>query len=241
MSFKTVLFDLGGTLINYENHSWDELGRMGCRNAHKLLEGVANDSITPERLWEDFHNAIDQMFNDHRDDLKEIDLYEVTANILANLGITSSDGLSKRFLEAYYRPISAQINLIPGAAEMLARLKIQGLKIGLISNTIFPAEYHRAEMREFGILRFFDFTLFSSEFGVRKPHRDIFLKALELAGTKPQDAVFVGDRLVEDVGGPQEIGIRGILKHMEDRDYTAPVEPYKTIHMLEELDKIIMD
>ena len=42
MKFDTVLFDLGGTLIIYENkYSWRELAYLGCRQAAKYL----NDSI----------------------------------------------------------------------------------------------------------------------------------------------------------------------------------------------------
>ena len=239
MRARAIFFDLGSTLINYENHSWDELGRMGCENALPLLVGLTKKPVTSQRLWDDFHFAIDQMFVNHSEDLKEIDLYEVTSTILTNLGIISLDGLCRRFVDAYYKPITEQISLVEGAPEILVRFKKKGLKIGLISNTIFPAHFHRAEMNRFGILKFFDFTLFSSEFKVRKPHTGIFLRALELAGMQPEEAVFVGDRLVEDVGGPQSVGIRGILKFVEGRDYSASVKPYKVIHALDELEKMV--
>jgi HAD superfamily hydrolase (TIGR01549 family) len=240
VKYKAVLFDLGSTLINYDNNSWDELGRRGCTAAGKLLDGMTPEPISPERLWEDFHYAVDLMFENHSDDLKEIDLYEVTTRILAKLGIVSQDGLINRFVDTYYQPITTQITLIPGASEILKKLRESGSKIGLVSNTVFPAKFHRAEMTRFGILPFFDFTIFSSEIGFRKPKIDIYLKALELAGSKPDETIFVGDRLVEDVGGPQSVGIKGILKITDGRDYSAPVTPYKTIHELSELDSILL-
>jgi len=240
MKYNAAIFDLGSTLINYENHSWDELGHMGCRAAFPLVKDLGREVITPERLWESFHYAIDQMFINHSEDLKEIDLYEVTAMILANLGIGNLDGLVSHFIDAYYQPITAQVSLIPGAEDILLKLKGTGMRIGLISNTIFPAEFHRREMERFGILEYFDFTIFSSEVNFRKPKKDIFLKALELAGTKAEDTVFIGDRLVEDIGGPQAIGIRGVLKRVDHRDYTAPVAPYKTIIDLRELVDIVL-
>jgi len=61
-----------------------------------------------------------------------------------------------------------------------------------------------------------------------------------LAGSKPDETIFVGDRLVEDVGGPQSVGIKGILKFTDGRDYSAPITPYKTIHELSELDSILL-
>ncbi len=240
MKFDAVIFDLGSTLINYENHSWDELGILGCRNACPILNGLSNQLISPEILWKDFHYAVDKMFENHTEDLVEIDLYEITSGILAKLGITVADGLATRFVDAYYQPITGQTTLMPGADEILQKCRAAGLKIGLISNTIFPAAFHRAEMERFGILPFFDFTIFSSEFKFRKPKKEIFLKALDLAGSKPDTTVFVGDRLVEDIGGPQALGIKGILRFVEGRDYSAPITPYRTIYKLSELEKIIL-
>ncbi len=241
MKFKAVLFDLGSTLINYENHNWDELGYMGCKSAAELLVNEIGLHVPADKLWDNFHNTIDQMFLNHTEDLAEIDLYQVTADILKGQGITTLDGLPKRFLDAYYLPITNQISLLPGANEILSQIKNSGMKIGLISNTIFPAAFHRAEMTRFDILRYFDFTIFSSEFKFRKPKKEIYLNALSLAGAKADDTVFIGDRLVEDVGGPQSVGIKGILKFTDDRDYSAKIVPFKTIRELDELEKIILE
>lgn len=240
MKFKAVFFDLGSTLIDFENHPWDELGRMGCRNACAILKNELNHDISAEKLWGDFHYAIDMMFMNHTEDLAEIDLHEVTSGILTKLGVTMHDGFAGRFIDAYYQPITKQISLCEGADAILTRLKDAGLTVGLISNTIFPARFHRSEMEKFGILKYFDFTIFSSEFKMRKPKRDIFLKALELAGCEASETVFIGDRLVEDIGGPQALGIKGILKHTADRDYSASIVPHKTIRSLHELDGIIL-
>jgi putative hydrolase of the HAD superfamily len=238
--FKAAIFDLGSTLINYENHDWDELGRMGCRNACPILDGSSQKAISPERLWEDFHYAIDQMFINHAEDLREIDLYEVTRGILSNLGVSVLDGLVTRFVDAYYQPITSQISLIPGAHEILSKLRDAGLRIGLISNTIFPAEFHRREMKQFDIFGFFDFTIFSSEIRIRKPSKLIFQKALELAATRPEETIFIGDRLIEDIEGPQALGIKGVLRKVKDRDYSAPITPFRTIEMLSELESIVL-
>ncbi|OGC95202.1 MAG: hypothetical protein A2W25_02015 [candidate division Zixibacteria bacterium RBG_16_53_22] len=240
MKYDTVLFDLGSTLIKYENSSWDELGRLGCANAYPILEDIAPIELTPESLWENFHNAIDQMAVSHNEDLSEIDLVAVTDSILSKLGINSLDGLARKFIDAYYQPITAQITLLPDSREILEKFEGAGLKIGLVSNTIFPAEYHRREMKRFGIFDFFDFAIFSSEFGFRKPKKEIFFKALELAGSEPNRAIFVGDRMVEDVGGPQAVGIRGVLKRVDGRDYSAPVAPFQTITNLRELEDIVL-
>jgi putative hydrolase of the HAD superfamily len=58
-----------------------------------------------------------------------------------------------------------------------------------------------------GLAERLDFSVFSSEVGTRKPHPAIFERALEALGVEPERALFVGDRLYEDVRGASEVGM----------------------------------
>jgi putative hydrolase of the HAD superfamily len=49
--------------------------------------------------------------------------------------------------------------------------------------------------------------VFSSEVGFRKPDPRIFERVLEALGVAPENALFVGDRLYEDVRGAGELGM----------------------------------
>ena len=44
-----------------------------------------------------------------------------------------------------------------------------------------------------------------------KPCREIFEKALEVAGCKPEEAVHIGDSVVSDVEGASTVGIQPVL------------------------------
>jgi putative hydrolase of the HAD superfamily len=205
MKYKLVLFDLGGTLINYDNSPWTELGRLGCIEGAKFIKSELGRDISADVLNEKLHNAIGRMIETRGNDEFELDLIDMTTKTLADLGINLSDGLPEKFIGGYYKPIGDQITLFPYAGEILRKIKGAGMKIGLVSNTIFPAEYHRREMRSFGLMEYFDFTIFSSEEKIRKPGKEIYKKALRLGKADPADAIFIGDRLVEDVAGPQII------------------------------------
>ena len=61
-----------------------------------------------------------------------------------------------------------------------------------------------------GLAERLDFSVFSSEVGTRKPHAAIFERALEALGVRPENALFVGDRLYEDVRGSGEMGMRTV-------------------------------
>jgi putative hydrolase of the HAD superfamily len=61
-----------------------------------------------------------------------------------------------------------------------------------------------------GIAERIDFAVFSSELGKRKPHPEIFERALDALDVESGDAMFVGDRLYEDVRGSNEAGMTSV-------------------------------
>jgi putative hydrolase of the HAD superfamily len=56
-----------------------------------------------------------------------------------------------------------------------------------------------------------DAVVTSAAVGARKPDGPIFARALELAGCEPDEALHVGDSLVEDGAGARAAGIRALL------------------------------
>ena len=62
-----------------------------------------------------------------------------------------------------------------------------------------------------GIAERVDAVVFSSEVGRRKPAPELYLAALDRIGASPAEALYVGDRVVEDYDGPRRIGMRAVL------------------------------
>ncbi|HEY8769088.1 MAG TPA: HAD-IA family hydrolase [Thermoleophilaceae bacterium] len=62
-----------------------------------------------------------------------------------------------------------------------------------------------------GVLDLVDGVVSSAELGEAKPAPAVFLRALELAGAGPDEAVHVGDSLENDVEGARAAGIRPLL------------------------------
>jgi putative hydrolase of the HAD superfamily len=79
---------------------------------------------------------------------------------------------------------------------------------------------------------------FSSEVGVRKPHREIYADALKKLGADPSRTLFVGDRVREDVQGPQALGMRAVLTR-EWRQEDDPGVADFIIHRMGELPAIV--
>jgi len=239
MNYRAVFFDLGGTLIEYENHDWATLGKLGLKAVYPFLKNIQPQLPSPELFAETFYRHLRELL-DQREKHAEIVLYDAVDVILRKMDLNVSDGLAQEFVEIYYQPVSDQISVMPGANEILQTIRRAGLKIGLISNTIFPEKFHLQELADFGLRKYFDFTIFSSGVGMRKPSGGIFKMALGLAGVLPTEAIFIGDRFDVDIAGAKNAGMASVWMYHENRDNPENVEPDFTINKLSELTEIVL-
>ena len=93
-----------------------------------------------------------------------------------------------------------------------------GLRVAAISNEGRELALHR--IRKFHLAEFMDFFIISSFVRFRKPDEDIFRLALDIAQVRPEQAVYIDDRLLF-VEVAQGLGIRSI--YHEDLESTCNV------------------
>jgi putative hydrolase of the HAD superfamily len=102
--------------------------------------------------------------------------------------------------------------LYDDAPPVLAELREQGLRIGLVSNSARDvrefASHHGLEV---------DAGISSFHHGHTKPHASIFRAVLDLLEVEPADAVMVGDTIADDIEGAVALGMRAILLDREGR------------------------
>ena len=84
------------------------------------------------------------------------------------------------------------------------------IRVGVLSNTIWSGDYHRAVFERDGVLDLIDADVYSSELAWTKPHPQAFLAAAAAVGVRSSEAVYVGDRPFEDIHGSQLAGMRAI-------------------------------
>jgi len=100
----------------------------------------------------------------------------------------------------------------PEAPALLAALRDRGIKIGVLSNTIWSRAEHERIFARDGMTGLIDADVYSSEIEHTKPHAEAFLAILGALGVDdPATAVFVGDRPFDDIHGAQAVGMRTIL------------------------------
>lgn len=219
---KCVLFDLGSTLIEYENNRWDEMSLMALQAGYRYLQRIIDPLPSMEKITDEYLKIRDSNREYSGRTLEEWNVPDKIAELFETVGIKNDEKIISKFFSKYYKVISDQLTIFDDTVEVLEQLKKAGLKIGLVSNTIFPESDHKDDLKRFGIIEYFDFMIFSSSFGYRKPHRLIYEKAIELSGCKAEQSIFVGDRYEEDYFGPRENGIFSILKFREGRQYPEP-------------------
>ena len=237
---RALIFDLGSTLIEYETIPWDDLGNECLESGRRFL--LANGHELPSReVFEKTYNDIREAYRRQgAETLIEWDVPTAAGMLFDALNIAQDEALINAFFDAYYHPVDRELFVYEDTLRTLTALKTAYPVMGLISNTVFPERAHLSELKRFGIALYLKFTLFSSSFGLRKPHPDIFYSACNLAGFAPSECLYVGDRYVEDVLGPTQIGMNAILKVKPGREYPVdmPESLRKIDNLLELLDHL---
>ncbi len=232
---KAVLFDMGSTLLEFENRPWEGLLQLGIDAVYDALH--ARGALLPKRqaFYQQFHDAYRTTWQKAEQSLVEMELRVLVENIVQDLGVALGDAEVWHLLRAHYGPISAQVTIYPDTVETLVHIRQRGLKVGLVSNTVWPGQLHKEDLARFGIVEFFDHLLFSADVGVRKPHPQIFQTALQALDVPPHQAVFVGDRFPEDVAGAKRVGMWSVWKERSDRERDPQIIPDAQIVHLQEL------
>ncbi|MDE6660887.1 MAG: HAD family hydrolase [Anaeroplasmataceae bacterium] len=79
--------------------------------------------------------------------------------------------------------------------------------LGIIANQSLGTE---KRLEKFGIRKYFDIVISSSEVGITKPSLEIFKLALSTAGCSPEEAYMIGDRLDNDIEPAAELNMHTI-------------------------------
>jgi putative hydrolase of the HAD superfamily len=200
---EAVLFDWGDTLMQF---AYDpELVEAGHRAG---LEAIGRDDDLPavDALSRHFRERYEPFFW-VPGTVEEIEYPGLVRQLLGDFGVEVDDEELGRYLEAEHAAWEPARRLAAHTPALLEALRERGLKLGLVSNAFDPGWLLHRDLEQMGLARRLDVSVFSSEVGVRKPHPAIFERALVALGVEPGDALFVGDRLYEDVRGAGELGI----------------------------------
>ena len=231
---RAVTFDLWNTLVHNRNYGEFRLPRL---REFLRANGVELDDA---RLLEVYQAGFRYSSELHRESgRRHVHTDEIVGHVMDQVGLR--DRCDWTPLVAAYEEavLSDPPRLRDGAGETLEALSGR-VRMGLISDTgTSPGRVVRRILGEYGILHYFDVTVFSDEVGYCKPNEVVFKVALEALGVEPGEALHVGDLVKNDVVGAKRAGMLTAWLKTVEQEYPPEDAPDYTISSLGEVIGIV--
>ena len=166
MQFRCCIFDYAGTLV--------DLRPAIVEATFAAVEQWAPGNFSRERLTEELSGPLADPFiaaADGRDSL--------------------ANEMRRVFLEHWEAHRQELIAPFPGVTDLLAALSDLGTTVVVTSGSMRAAG--SSELEATGLASFVSATVFQDDVARPKPFADAALRALELGGVSPEDALLIGD------------------------------------------------
>jgi putative hydrolase of the HAD superfamily len=196
VTVRAVIFDWGGTLTRWHTVDHDALWREVCSpHFPEARADQAAAAIVAAEL------ALWQLAGDSQRSATLTEVFE-------RAGIAPPEAL----LASYFQAWDPHTFTDADAGPLLRELRDRGIRVGVLSNTMWPRSAHERVFRRDGVLDLIDAAVYSSEIPWTKPHPEAFRAAMTAVGVDdPAACVFVGDRPYDDVHGAKRVGMRAVL------------------------------
>jgi len=226
---QAVIFDWGGTLTKWHDVDFHA---ESLALAQAVVNSEHDHHVNARRL----HAAGEVVWGRSRDHQRSSGL----ADLFGEAGLEHDPEL----LSAYYEFWEPHTSTDPEVGPLFEALHAEGIAVGVLSNTIWPREWHRGFFERDDVLHLIDGDVYTSEIPWTKPSRRAFLAAMQAVGASdPARCVYVGDRLFDDVFGARQAGMRAI--HVPHSTIPASQvghtegEPDAVAHRLSEIPGIV--
>jgi FMN phosphatase YigB (HAD superfamily) len=238
---KAVIFDLGHTVWDFAPR--EDAWKLNILRLYDRLSSWGNGNIPePKRLGKAVANAVErwmQIWNTNV--LEQPPSSVLVTEALAGVDLAPPEDLVDE-LTALLFGLELDMPVIsPDSVAAFDALDSVGLSMACVSNTITLEDGINDALMRLGMHRYFRSVVASSAMGYKKPHASLFERALAEIDVEPEHALFVGDRLVDDVSGAQAVGMRAVLTHefrQEDAE-ASDITPDAVVQRLAELPAVI--
>ncbi|MAE93073.1 MAG: hypothetical protein CL910_00290 [Deltaproteobacteria bacterium] len=232
---RAVFFDLGGTL--FSNRDIPRVNGPALVEAARRLDvekGFGEIGLAYLRAAREVNDLyMRRPYYLHRDHF--YDTYRVFAK---SFGREASDEFLDWFYQAQRRSMLEGLRLRDDCVATLRALRDKSLTLSIVSN--IDDDYLEGMLRSLELEPLFDHWISSEAAQSCKPDARIFETALQQAGCRADEVIFVGDSRIHDIQGARALGMRTVLlaekdgaSHLDDEAFDA--EPDHVISRLSEL------
>lgn len=195
MMYKAIIFDFDDTLTDrgelYKRYSYYIIDKY-----FNLPEGAEREEIVRQMCEWDNRGYSDRIAVNNR----IIERWKLSV---------TAEKLQDELFHAGAKLTVLEENVL----ETLEYLKSK-YKLGMVTNG--SPVFQSNKIASSGLAKYFDDIIISGNVGVHKPSKEIFLMSCEHLGVLPQEAVYVGDQMYNDITGAENAGLTAVLytKHV---------------------------
>jgi len=201
---KAVFLDFFNTLAYFDPPREDTYADIAATLGVQVTPAMVAAALPEaDAYWrsENFKQPVRQREQDDK-----VAIYrEYGSRILAGTGATPDQAL--QILAAAFNR-GWVFKSFADSVPALRLIKERKLVTGLISNVGQEIDSY---CRELGFEPFLDYKVTSFEVGYDKPRPEIFNLALDKAGVKASESIFIGDVYEQDIVGARDVGMKPIL------------------------------
>jgi len=190
---RAVLFDLGGTLVDYHDFAhWTDLARRCFVD------------IEEEQMAQAFFDV--ERATDVRERVSYTEFWRRTLSQASGREVARP--AAERYL-GLLRERPGYARLYSDTRRCLEELRTGGRRLGVVSNSSSEAHV-RSILHATGIVPFFERVLSSGTEGVEKPDPEIFHRAVARMKLRPEEAFYVGNLAFTDAQAAREAGLSSV-------------------------------
>lgn len=201
---KGIIFDCYNTLIDINT---DEDGPSTYEPISKWLiyQGVR---IAPDELESEYKRVVNEYLASRWEKYPEVRVDQVFTKICQAHALWDIDEETVG-VETALAFRAASLRRLRAFPQSLRLLKVlEEYPKAIVSNG--QRVFSELEMRYFGLYDLFQFVIFSSDFGHKKPDPRIFLDAARRLGIKPEETLCIGDNFDNDIVPAAKLGMKAM-------------------------------
>lgn len=221
---KAILFDLGDTVFGLDPLPADLDARVDEALAACGVRGVRGQTVLAEvrrlQAAEPLHAEpkLEDLF------AKALRSHEVDA-----------PGRADQLARVLHLADVERFHAPPRLRQTLVELASDGLRLGVVSNTTTPPVLIDGYLHALGVRTLFETCVYSVGIGRKKPSPEPFRAALREIDVGAGEALYIGDRPLQDIRGATSIGMKAVITHQFRREDPGYAGAHAVINQLAEI------
>lgn len=202
MFYNGLIFDLDGTLYNY-----DKCHETALRDTLQLLLVICNKISYDLMHYDLIHNKYSSISSKLKNELgmtasshnKSIYFKHLLESL--NVSYTLLPKLNSLYWQSFYQAMECY----EGVKEFIRWNKTLGKKIGILTD--YETEYQIIKLKQLGLLEYIDVIVTSEEVGIEKPSEQMFQTILRKMNLAANEVIMFGDNYEKDIRGANQLNI----------------------------------